>query len=116
MLPAVLARLGILERITLSPEGQSYEDMVRLVEEQLNWNKSVFCISFHSSSLTPGGSPFVRSDQDVAELIDRTARLVEYLCKTHNFVPSTPISYYRAVKQLSEMPLSPPSLLQTGTE
>lgn len=116
MLPAVLARLGILERITLSPEGQSYEDMVRLVEEQLNWNKSVFCISFHSSSLTPGGSPFVGSDQDVAELIDRTARLVDYLTKTHDFVPSTPISYYRAVKQLAEKTFSPQPLLQTGTE
>jgi len=116
MLPAVLARLGILERITLSPEGQSYEDMVRLVKDQLHWNKSVFCISFHSSSLTPGGSPFVQSDQDVAELIDRTARLVEYLTQTHGFVPSTPISYYDSVKQLSDKPSIPSPVLQTGTE
>jgi|GEM_PF-201021 len=116
MLPAVLARLGILERITLSPEGQSYEDMVRLVEEQLNWSKSVFCISFHSSSLTPGGSPFVQSDKDVAELIDRTARLVEYLTQTHGFVPSTPMTYYGAVQQLAEADGSPAALLQTGTQ
>ena len=115
MLPAVLARLGLLERVTLSPEGQSFEDMVRLVEDQMHWNKSVFCISFHSSSLTPGGSPFVQSDADVQKLIDRTARLVEYLSSKYGFVPSTPLSYYDDIKKVEKASADLSPILEAGT-
>ena len=116
MLPAVLARLGLLERVTLSPEGQTYEDMVRLVEEQMRWNKSVFSISFHSSSLTPGGSPFVQSKSDVQHLIDRTARLVEYLTQTHGFIQSTPLSYYNDVKTPQRSTESVAPIQKAGNE
>jgi hypothetical protein len=67
-LRGVLARLGLLERIPLTPEGVSVDDAVPLL---------VF--SFHSPSLQPGHTPYVRSEQDLDRLYDWWRRVFAYL-------------------------------------
>ncbi len=74
--PGLLARLGLLERITLTPEGISLRELKRLSRRLLSRGHRVFSLNYHSSSLLPGYTPYVRSMAD-RELF--LARLEGYL-------------------------------------
>lgn len=66
----VLARAGMLERISLTPEGVSAAEALRGVECALELNLPVMILSFHSPSLVPGYTPYVRSEDDLDDLYD----------------------------------------------
>ena len=57
-----VARLRLLERIRLSPEDYSVPEMRRLTRALLADGIRIFVFSFHSPSVMPGGTPYVRSD------------------------------------------------------
>lgn len=63
-LPALTARLGLLERLRLSPEGHSLNDMKRQTRSALARGERYFMLTYHSSTLLPGGTPYVRSVAD----------------------------------------------------
>jgi len=63
-LPGIAARLGLLERIRLSPEGHSLDDMRRLTRAALARGQRFFMLTYHSSSLLPGATPYVRDAAD----------------------------------------------------
>ncbi len=63
-LPGILSRLGIVERIPLTPEGVSLEENKRVVRYLAGRGRRVFTYAYHSSSLLPGGSPYVRTVDD----------------------------------------------------
>lgn len=65
-LPAagVMARLGLLERIRLTPEGMTVAEGKRLVRHMLGQGHQVFLLTYHSPSLEPGNTPYVR---DIAQ-------------------------------------------------
>jgi glycosyltransferase involved in cell wall biosynthesis len=71
--PGAFARLGLLERIALTPEGVSIEGLKRLTRVLLARGNRVFTFSYHSSSLLPGNTPYVRSQED----LDRMLRTIE---------------------------------------
>ena len=68
-LPGIASRLGLLERIRLSPEGHSLTEMKRLVEARLARNAKLFMLTYHSSSLMPGAAPYVRTAEDRARFL-----------------------------------------------
>jgi glycosyltransferase involved in cell wall biosynthesis len=55
-----LSRLGLLERIRLTPEGVTVEEAKRLVRHMLADGHRVFTLTYHSPSLEPGNTPYVR--------------------------------------------------------
>jgi hypothetical protein len=59
-LPGILARLGALERIALSPEGFTHAEHRRLTRFMLGRGYRAFVFSFHSPSVEPGFTPYVR--------------------------------------------------------
>jgi hypothetical protein len=61
----MLSRAGLLERIPLTPEGVTAEEAIRGIDVALDEGLPVLVLSFHSPSLAPGYTPYVR---DVAEL------------------------------------------------
>ena len=63
--PGILARLGLVERITLTPEGISFEEQRRLTRALLRKGYRVFSFTYHSPSLAPGNTPYVRSEADL---------------------------------------------------
>jgi len=69
--PAILSRLGIIERVALSPEGMTVGDQIRLLRSMVKRGKRVFSLSYHSPSLVPGHTPYVRSDDDLREFLFR---------------------------------------------
>jgi hypothetical protein len=66
-IPSVLARIGGVRRLRLSPEGFSLRDMCRLTKALFRSGIRVFLLTFHSPSLEAGHTPYVRSQKDVTK-------------------------------------------------
>jgi hypothetical protein len=63
-LPAIAARAGLMERLRLSPEGHSLADMIRQTRSALAAGERLFMLTYHSSSLLPGATSYVRGEAD----------------------------------------------------
>lgn len=77
-LPGVFARLGLQERITLTPEGITHVEHRRLTNAMLRRGQKMFSFTYHSPSLAPGGTPYVHSEADLAGFLDRFERYFDY--------------------------------------
>ena len=62
--PSLLAHIGGVRRLRLSPEGFSLRDMCKLTRALFLDGVRVFLLSFHSPSLEAGHTPYVRSNAD----------------------------------------------------
>ena len=65
----LLARSRALERVRLSPEVASGAEMRRLTGALLAGGCQVFSLTYHSPSMMPGHTPYVRSEADLERLI-----------------------------------------------
>jgi len=74
-----LARLGLLERIPLTPEGVTVEEAIRGIDIAIDDGLPVLVFSFHSPSLRPGHTPYVRDEADLDALYDWWRRVFAYL-------------------------------------
>jgi hypothetical protein len=70
-LPGVLARLHLLDRVRLSPEGIDTQELIRLTRTMLRSGHRLFSFTYHSPSLRPGNLPYVQSDSDLRVFLDR---------------------------------------------
>jgi glycosyltransferase involved in cell wall biosynthesis len=68
-LPSVMSRLGLLERIKLTPEGITIAEAKRLVRHMIRMRHQVFVLTYHSPSLEPGNTPYVRTEADLADFL-----------------------------------------------
>jgi hypothetical protein len=64
-LRGLLARSGLLERIALTPEGTPLPDALRAIRTLLDDDAQLISISFHSPSVEPGHTPYVRDAADL---------------------------------------------------
>ena len=78
-LRGALARIGLLERIPLTPEGVTVEEALRGIDIALDEGLPVLVFSFHSPSLAPGFTPYVRSEDDLDAFYDWWRRVFAYL-------------------------------------
>jgi hypothetical protein len=62
---SLLARTGLLSRIALTPEGMPVGEAKEAVDRLLGDGVRLFSISFHSPSVEPGHTPYVRSAADL---------------------------------------------------
>jgi hypothetical protein len=69
-LRGALSYLGLMERIPLTPEGVTVEEALRGIDIAVDSGLPVLVFSFHSPSLAPGYSPYVRSEADLDALYD----------------------------------------------
>jgi hypothetical protein len=67
--PGILARLGLAERIRLSPEGHSVAEQCRLLATLAGRGQTLFTLAYHSPSLSPGHSPYVRTEADLTAFL-----------------------------------------------
>ena len=61
-----LARTGLLARVPLTPEGVPVEEALEAVRIALGEGTRVLNFAFHSPSLVPGHTPYVRDASDLA--------------------------------------------------
>ena len=63
---SVLARAGLLNRVALTPEGIPVAEALDAIRTLLAEGVGLFSLSFHSPSLVPGNTPYVRDAADLA--------------------------------------------------
>lgn len=87
-LRGLLARLGLLERIPLTPEGVGVGEAIRGIDMALDDGLPLLVFSFHSPSLRAGHTPYVRDDDDLDDLYDWWRRVFAYL-ELRNVAPAS---------------------------
>jgi hypothetical protein len=90
--PAIAARLGILERIRLTPEGSTLAESKRLTRAMLQDGHRVFVVSYHSPSLVPGHTPYVRDKADLERFLGWLNGYFEFFFGELGGKPSTPLA------------------------
>jgi hypothetical protein len=80
-LRGALARTVLLERIPLTPEGVTVEEALRGVDVAIDMGLPVLVFSFHSPSLAPGHTPYVRNPRDLDALYDWWRTLFGHLAR-----------------------------------
>lgn len=93
-----VARLGLLERIRLSPEDYSDDEMQRLTTALLDDGSRVFVFSFHSPSVMPGGTPYVRSAGDLERFLGKCRRYFEFFLGRQGGTTMTPLQLKRTLE------------------
>lgn len=89
-LPAILSRVGILNRVRISPEGYNLADAKNLTRTLLRTGQRVFAISYHSPSLEPSKTPYTRSSSDVEKFLNWIEHYLEFFIGELGGTPSTP--------------------------
>ena len=96
--PGILARLRLVERITLTPEGISFEEQRRLTHALLRKGHRVFNFTYHSPSLAPGNTPYVRNEADLNAFLHRIDQYLDFFVTELGGRAATPFE----VKALAE--------------
>ncbi len=78
-LAGIANRIGLLQKIWFSPEESSANDMIALARVMVANRAKTLNLTFHSTSLLPGKSPFVRNPKELEEFYQRIEKILEYL-------------------------------------
>ncbi len=80
-LRSLLARLKLLDRATLSPEGFSAIEAKACIDFALKQNQPLLVFSFHSSSVEPGNNGYVRTQEDRLAFLAWWREIFAYLAQ-----------------------------------
>lgn len=76
---AGLARAGMLARVALTPEDMPVDDVKRAIDAMLDDGEQFFSFSFHSPSLAPGHTPYVRNSADLTNFYGWWDKVLAFL-------------------------------------
>ncbi len=94
-LRGIAHRLGLLRKIWLSPELSEFTEMQELSKTFIKMGIPVLNMAFHSTSLVPGLSPFVKTIKDLQEFYKRLELFFIWLCNNYNVKSVTLSEYYQ---------------------
>lgn len=86
LLVSMLRRLKLARRVMLSPEGTQLWELQALSETLLGDGDQVVSLSFHSPTIHPGHTPFVRNEAERDAFYLRIRRFAEWLQRRHGAV------------------------------
>lgn len=66
-LRGALARSGLLNRVVLTPEGMPLDETLAGLRQLVDRGARLFSVAFHSPSVEPGHTPFVRNAADLRD-------------------------------------------------
>jgi peptidoglycan/xylan/chitin deacetylase (PgdA/CDA1 family) len=92
----VLRKLGVARMRWLRPSYSSLDDMIGLARDLAGAGEPVLNLLFHSSEAIVGGSPYNRTDAELAAFCDRLERFFAYARATLGAKPSTFSEFYRS--------------------
>ena len=90
-LPGICSRLRVLERIRLSPEGYTAQELRRLTRALLRKGVRVFLFSFHSPSIQPGHTSYVRNEGQLREFLSTCRDYFRFFRDEMKGVNMTPV-------------------------
>lgn len=88
--PGILNRIGAINRVMLSPEGNTLQEMVALTRTLLAEGLTLFTMTLHSPSVVPGHTPYVRSHADLSTFLTAIEQYFEFFFGELGGTSSTP--------------------------
>ena len=107
-LPGVMARLRLLDRVRLSPEGIDIAELIRLTRTMLRSGHRLFSFTYHSPSLQPGNLPYVQSDAELRVFLDRFEAFFDFFFGEVGGRAVTPLGFRDLALQLETQPIGAP--------
>jgi peptidoglycan/xylan/chitin deacetylase (PgdA/CDA1 family) len=86
----LLARSGAFNRVKLTPEGIPLAELCQATEAMLAAGCRVFNFTYHSPSLAPGHTPYVRTDAELKEFLVRIERYLDFFFDKCRGIAATP--------------------------
>ncbi|HYN09265.1 MAG TPA: polysaccharide deacetylase family protein [Vicinamibacterales bacterium] len=90
----VLARSGALNKVMLSPEGNTFDEMQMLTSALHSDGVRTFSLTLHSPSLKPGCTPYARTIGERDALVSTIDRFCDYFFGKLGGAPGTPAGLY----------------------
>lgn len=90
-LPGILARLGVVDRLMLSPEGFNSAEHIRLVNDLYRRGVRTFTWSFHSPTVVPGHTDYVQNEVQLRDFLDSFRTFFDYFFGTLDGEASSPV-------------------------
>lgn len=87
----VLAKTCLLDRLILSPEGFSTEEHLKLTRSLYSEGVRTFTWSFHSPSVEPGHTSYVRNKSELQTFLDSFKRFFDFFFDELNGEASSPL-------------------------
>ena len=95
----ILARGGVVNKVMLSPEGSSLDEMCSLTDCLFDDGVRTFALTLHSPSLKPGCTPYVRTPEQLGRFLQTIDSYCEYFFGVRGGVASTPADLHAAVSR-----------------
>jgi hypothetical protein len=98
-LTGILAKISAVDRLLLTPEGFDTEEHIKITKYLYERGTRVFTWSFHSPSVVPGYTPYVRSELELHNFLDSFHKYFDYFFNELKGEASTPTQ----IKNLLDM-------------
>lgn len=108
-LGGIFTQLRLLEHIILTPEGESHRQHRALLEALLKRGIRIFSLTYHSPSLVPGNTPYVRSDEDLRCFLDTVEQFCAIFVGEFGGVPSDPLTVREMLSNSERRPSTKPA-------
>jgi len=92
-LPGIASRSGLLERIKLTPEGYSSHQLRHLSQCLAKQGCQYFGLTYHSPSLVPGNTSYVKTQQDLNHFLSSLDDYVNFFLNQFGGTTLTLASY-----------------------
>ena len=99
-LPGIFARSGLLERIRLTTEGVDLAANKRLTRALLDQGCRLFTLTYHSPSLAPGMTPYVRDRGDLERFLGELEAYLGFFLEELGGRATTPYEAYDWARSL----------------
>ena len=98
----VMSRLHVVNKIMLSPEGSTLEEMKALSTSLIRRGVRTFSLTMHSPSVEPGCTPYVRTTADLGQFLDRVAAYCDFFIGELGGVANTPEGFLDSLASRQE--------------
>jgi hypothetical protein len=89
-LPGILSRLHLANTVTLTPEGVSAQEQIRLIRAMVARGCRTFTLHYHSPTLARR-TPYVRTEAELAGFLDRLQTVCRFFFETLGGLPGNPV-------------------------
>jgi hypothetical protein len=87
----IMARLGLLNKVRLTPEGFFEAELISLMKALYQDGLRVFNLAFHSPSVEPGNTPYVNSLSELESFLSCLRRVLDFFFGELSGQPTTPL-------------------------
>lgn len=99
--PGILSRLGAVDRLMLSPEGFTPTEHIKLTRALYSQGVRTFTWSFHSPSVVPGNTAYVRDDAQLRQFLDSFRRYFDFFFNELGGEASTPARLRKVMESMA---------------